>query len=169
MARVFLTSDETREVINGHAKDMAAEYGCDRSYYDQIVSNHETDGFEKFRQSLFLPALRAGRSVTPWLTRLTIDQEKYLAFSPTSGIETETAKFVKEAADIPIAHISQKPAYERLNEICEAETQLAILKAATIAEINQEKDEENSARSRFGNKPVSMNTRNEVRGRMKAV
>lgn len=155
MARVFQTSDETREVINGHAKDMAAEYGCNRSYYDAIVSDHETDGFEKFRQSLYLPALRAGRPVTPWITRLKLDLEKYQPLAETACIQSETAKSVKEFNDVVCASIEGKPLEKQLIEIDQAISQLEILRKAAISQL--------AAGEAFNGKPVSFDTRERVR------
>jgi hypothetical protein len=155
MARVFITSDETREVINGHAKQLAEEYGCDRSYYDQIVSNHETDGFEKFRQSLYLPALRAGRPVAPWITRLRLDEEKYRALAKHGCVKTETAKFVKEANDVAVAHIEEQSLEQQLIEIDQAIAQAEIQRKAIISQI--------AAGENFNGKRVSYETRNRVR------
>jgi hypothetical protein len=155
MARVFITSDETREVINGHAKELAKEYGCDRSYYDQIVSNHETDGFEKFRQSLFLPALRAGRPVAPWVTRLKLDEERYRLLNGHLCIKTETAKSVKECGEAFSASIEDKPLETQLIETDQAIAQLEIQRKAIISQL--------AAGKNFNGKPVSYDTRNKVR------
>jgi hypothetical protein len=136
MSRTFLTSDETREVINGHAKEMAEAYGCNRSYYDQIVSDHETDGFEKFIRSLYIPALICGRPVTAWVTRLKLLEEKYRPISKELHIGHQTARFAKESADVTCAHINDRPLNEQLKEVTEAITELEVLKASLIKAIN---------------------------------
>lgn len=132
MARVFNTSDETREVINGHAKEMAEAYGCNRSYYDAIVSDHETDGFEKFRRSLYLPALLAGRSVAPWITRLKLDQEKYQALSEHRCVKQATIDFAREADDVPVTHMEEKTLEAQLAEVQQANAKGADLERALI-------------------------------------
>lgn len=163
MRKVFLTSDETRAVITCHAKELAKEYGCDPSYYYQINSDHETDGFEKFLRSLFEPALRCGLDVTPWITRLMILQEKYRPLAKETNIARETARFTKEASDVPVAHINGDDLERQLAEIQEANARGRDLEQALLHAINERDEQRASAAERFGNAPVSFATRNKVR------
>lgn len=161
MRRTYSLSTETIKVINGNATKVAEEFGCEPSYIHQILGQSVTDPFAKF-EWLFASAVKAGCDVSPYLNRLDAIQAKYRGGN-SQCVETETIKFVKESADVPIAKIDGRPYHVQLTEVTQAITQGEILKDALISAINAEKEEFDSARKRFGGKEVSTVTRERVR------
>ena len=133
---IFITSDESREVINGHAKEMAHAYGCDRSYYDQIVSGHETDGFEKFIRSLFIPALICGRPIAPWVTRLKLLEDQYRPLSKELCITKETAEAHEATSEAFTTALKKLPEDVQLRKVEKAMDELRDMHRALMQKIN---------------------------------
>ena len=83
-------------------------------------------------------------------------------------IHIETAKTQKETTDLTCAVLTDAPLYDQLKEALEGRQQYDRLVTAILEAINQEKETENSVRSRFGGRPVSTDTRERVQAKMEA-
>lgn len=137
MARkTYELSAETIKVLNGQSTKVAEEFGCDPSYMHGILAKSETDPFAKF-EWLYAAAVRAGCDVSHWLNRLDAIRAKYYRMEPKC-LETETAKFVKESTDVPIAKINDRPLKDQLAEVTQALKQGEILRDTILDAINAE-------------------------------
>lgn len=145
--KTYELSQQTIQAINGHATNVAEEFGCIDKYIYAILAGTVTDPFAKFAW-LFSSAVRAGCDVSPWLTELDRIRAKY-TFTNALCHEEETAKFVKESSDVPIANISGAPLYQQLSEIDQAIRQGELTRAALLDAINREKEAENGGRTRI--------------------
>lgn len=65
MRETYPITDQTLNILDGNAKQIATEMDVDKSYIYQILSSVEADPFGKFRR-LYAACVRAGRDVTAW-------------------------------------------------------------------------------------------------------
>lgn len=157
MRHTYDLTTETIKVINGHAQQVAEEAGYSASYVYGVTEAKVTDPFAVFVH-WYAAACRAGCNITPWITRLKLIEEKYRPLSKELCIRKETAEFVKECGDVPVAHLEERPLEDQLLEVQQANAEGADLERALMHAIN-ERDKKNL----YNGKPVSYDTRNRVR------
>ena len=143
--KIHTLSDETINVVNGKASKVADEYDCTSQFIHAILSGTETDPFAKF-VPFYSAAKRAGCDTSPWRNRLDAIDHKY-TITEAKCVRTETLAFVREAGDVPLAVIGDKPLYDQLREVNEAITKAERLKASLIQAISDE--QENGGRTRI--------------------
>jgi desulfoferrodoxin (superoxide reductase-like protein) len=127
-------SDETINVINGHATEVAEHFGCNPSHIYNILGGTETDAFSRFLW-LFSSAVKAGCNVTPYLSRLEAVQAKY-AKDDAGCVDAETAKLMRESADVAVAQIEHRTTERKLIEVDELIAQAEITRKALINELS---------------------------------
>ncbi len=144
MRKIHQLSDETIKVLNGSSTKVADEYGCQPQYIRAVLAGTETDPFAKF-VSLYSAAVRAGCDVSHWLNRLDGIKSRYL-LSDAKCVRTETLGVVREANDVPLAAVGDKPLYQQLSEATQARDAVNRLIASLNHELNLEEDEGGSSR-----------------------
>lgn len=146
--RDYELTTQTVKVMNGSAKNVAEEMDVSDKYIYAILAGTETDPFSKF-QVLYAAAVRAGCDVSHWENRLESIKEKYRG-TPFKCVDTITSQFVKESADVAIAHIDPSTSlYDQLREVNQALTKAEELKLAILKAINADTEAEGQPRARF--------------------
>ena len=137
MRRSYKISDETIKVINGHARTVAIEYGCEEQYIFSILSNAQTDPFAKF-EWLFRSAVKAGCNVLPWMSKLEHIRDSYLARGLC--VKEETAATLKEFTELNSAVLNDKSLYVQLSEALDLREQADRNVKAIMDAIHKDKD-----------------------------
>lgn len=139
---------QTLKVVNGHAQELADHLHVTDKHVYAILAGTYTDPFAIF-DHWYSGCVRAGLDVSHYDNRLAQHRERAQTRSGELNINLEVAKATKEASDVPIARLNEKPLYDQLNETCQAISQLENVKRAILHAINADKDRPRVASRRF--------------------